>query len=107
MGPFRPRHAVPALVIATLAGAAVTSPALDTLRGLSIDTLTALRWRVFGHNYEPDSSPAIVVALDEETYRTPPFVGTPNVTWTREIGRVLMAVMDGGAKVVGFDIIFP
>jgi adenylate cyclase len=48
-----------------------------------------------------------VVALDEETYRTPPFQGTPAITWTREIGQVLTAVIAGGAKVVGFDIVFP
>jgi class 3 adenylate cyclase/CHASE2 domain-containing sensor protein len=47
-----------------------------------------------------------VVAIDEETYRSPPFVGTPDVTWTGEIGRVLTAVVEGGAKVVGFDIVF-
>jgi class 3 adenylate cyclase len=47
------------------------------------------------------------VALDEETYRTPPFAGTPAITWTREIGQVLTAVLDGGAKVAGFDIVFP
>ena len=45
--------------------------------------------------------------IDEETFRTPPFEGSPGVTWTPEIGRVLTAVIDGGAKVVGFDIIFP
>src|SRR5262249_2689267 len=28
-------------------------------------------------------------------------------TWTPEIGRVLTAIIDAGAKVVGFDIIFP
>jgi class 3 adenylate cyclase len=53
------------------------------------------------------SSPAVVVALDEETFHTPPFEGTPSVTWTHEIGQVLTAVIDGGAKVVGFDIVFP
>ena len=53
------------------------------------------------------SSPAVVVALDEETFRTPPFAGSPSVTWTPEIGRVLSAIIDGGAKVVGFDIVFP
>ena len=68
--------------------------------------LTALRWRVFGNAHEP-RSPAVVVAIDEETFRTPPFEGTPSVTWTREIGRVLTAIIDGGAKVVGFDIVFP
>jgi hypothetical protein len=30
-----------------------------------------------------------VVALDEETFRTTPFEGSPSVTWTPEIGRVL------------------
>ena len=48
-----------------------------------------------------------MVALDEETFRTPPFEGSPSVTWTPEIGRVLTAIIDGGAKVVGFDIVFP
>ena len=48
-----------------------------------------------------------MVAIDEETFRTPPFDGTPSVTWTREIGQVLTAVIDGGAKVVGFDVVFP
>ncbi len=77
------------------------------MRGLSIDLLTALRWRAFGNAHQPAASPAVVVALDEETFRTPPFEGTPSVTWTREIGQVLTAIIDGGAKVVGFDIVFP
>ena len=49
----------------------------------------------------------VVVALDEESYLTPPFAGTPSVAWTGEIGRVLTAVIAGGAKVVGFDLVFP
>ena len=52
-------------------------------------------------------SPVAVIAIDEETYETPPFKGSPTLTWTTEIGRVLDAVIDGGAKVVGFDIVFP
>ena len=48
-----------------------------------------------------------MVAIDEETFRTPPFEGSPSATWTPEIGRVLTAIIDGGAKVVGFDVIFP
>ena len=66
-----------------------------------------LRWQAFGDAHRPASSPAVVVAIDEETFRTPPFEGSPGVTWTPEIGRVLTAIIDGGAKVVGFDIIFP
>ncbi len=107
MDPVRLRAALAAFLIALVAGLVAASPALDTVRGLSIDFLTALRWRAFGNAHAPASSPAVVVALDEETFRTPPFDGTPSVTWTREIGQVLTAVIDGGAKVVGFDIVFP
>jgi adenylate cyclase len=92
-----------AIVAATLAAA----PGFQCLRGLSLDAATALRWRLFGDIHESSSSPAVVVALDEETYRTPPFKGTPTITWTGEIARVLTAVLEGGAKAVGFDVIFP
>ncbi len=101
------RAGLAALLIALVAALIVVLPALDTLRGVSIDLLTAMRWRAFGNPYPPAASPTVVVALDEETFRTPPFEGTPSVTWTREIGQVLTAIIDGGAKVVGFDIIFP
>jgi adenylate cyclase len=60
-----------------------------------------------GNSHPPEDSAAVVVAIDEETFRTPPFDGTPTVTWTREIGQVLTAILDGGAKVVGFDVVFP
>jgi class 3 adenylate cyclase/CHASE2 domain-containing sensor protein len=103
----RLRDAGAVLVIAVLAGLLILAPPLDRLHGLSIDLLTALRWRVFGNMHEPQTSPAVVVALDEETYRTPPFVGTPAITWTPEIAQVLSAIIAGGAKVVGFDIVFP
>ena len=103
----RLRAALAAFLIALVAGLVATSPALDAVRGLSIDLLTALRWRAFGNAHPPAASPAVVVALDEETFRTPPFEGTPSVTWTREIGQVLTAILDGGAKVVAFDIVFP
>jgi serine phosphatase RsbU (regulator of sigma subunit) len=107
MDPVRLRAAAVAFLVALSAGLLAASPAFDGLRGLSIDVLTALRWHAFGNAQLPTSSPAVVVAFDEETFRTPPFEGTPTVTWTREIGRVLTAILDGGAKVVGFDIIFP
>jgi adenylate cyclase len=102
----RLRAALAAFLIALAAGLFAASPALDTLRGLSIDVLTALRWRIYGNSHLPESSAAVVVALDEETFRTPPFEGTPSVTWTPEIGQVLTAIIDGGARVVGFDILF-
>ena len=107
MDPVRRRAAAAGVFIALCAGLLAASPAFDGLRGWSIDILTMLRWRSFGDLHSPDSSPAVVVALDEETFRTPPFAGSPSVTWTPEIGRVLGAIIDGGAKVVGFDIVFP
>ncbi len=107
MDPVRLRAAAAGVLIALAAGLVAASPALDGLRGFSIDVLTMLRWRVFGDAHLAASSHAVVVAFDEETFRTPPFEGSPSVTWTPEIGRVLTAIIDAGAKVVGFDIIFP
>jgi serine phosphatase RsbU (regulator of sigma subunit) len=107
MDPIRLRAAAAGVLIAISAGFLAASPALDRLRGFSIDLLTTLRWRAFGNMHLPGSSNAVAVVLDEETFRTPPFEGSPSVTWTPEIGRVLHAIIDGGAKVVGFDIIFP
>ena len=73
----------------------------------SIDILTALRWEVFGRRHDPAASPTVVVAINEESYRAAPFKGSPMLTWTSEIGRVLAAILEGGAKVVGFDMVIP
>src|SRR5262245_58692754 len=94
-------------MIALAASAIFSLPQLDRLRGLSIDVLTWLKWSTFGPLHDPRSSPAVVIALDEATYRTPPFENTPTVTWTRELARVINAVIDGGANVIGLDVIFP
>ncbi|MBX9774621.1 MAG: SpoIIE family protein phosphatase [Xanthobacteraceae bacterium] len=107
MDPVRLRAAAAGALIAVSAGLVAASPAFDWLRGFSIDFLTMLRWQAFGNPHGPASSPAVVVAIDEETFKTPPFEGSPSSTWTPEIGRVLTAIIDGGARVVGFDIIFP
>src|SRR5258708_9394833 len=107
MGGVRRRDLLAAVLIALLASAFVASRALDVLDGLSIDIVTWLRWQAHGPLHDPARSPSVVVALDEETYRTAPFANTPYVSWTRDIGRVMTAVIDGGAKVVGFDVIFP
>jgi adenylate cyclase len=102
------RGSVIAVVVIALACGGITAlPAFDGLRGLSIDILTALRWHLFGQMHNPASSPTVIVAIDEDSYRTPPFRGSPTITWTREIGRVLTSIVEGGAKVVGFDVIFP
>ncbi|MDA9435717.1 adenylate/guanylate cyclase domain-containing protein [Bradyrhizobium sp. CCBAU 51627] len=101
------RDIVAAILIALVTGAALTSPPLQRLQGLSLDILTALRWELAGDRRDPATSPVVVVAIDGETYETPPFKGSPTQTWTREIGRVLGSITDGGAKVIGFDVIFP
>jgi adenylate cyclase len=100
------RDTMAAAVIALIAGSVVALPAFDVLGGLSIDALTALRCLAFGPRHDPSTSPVVVVVLDEESFRTPPLAGTPTIAWTREVGRVLTAIVNGNAKVVGFDVVF-
>lgn len=101
------RDAAAIAAIALICAAVSVSPPLRAVHGWSIDILTALRWEMFGKRHDPASSPAVVVAIDEESYRASPFKGSPTLTWTSEIGRVLGAIVEGGAKVVGFDIVIP
>jgi adenylate cyclase len=100
------RKSIAIVVIALASGFATTLPPFSLLHGWSIDILTALRWQAFGPRRDAATSPVAVIAIDEETYDTPPFKGSPTPTWTTEVGRVLTAVLDGGAKVAGFDIVF-
>jgi adenylate cyclase len=94
-------------LIAALASAVAAVPAAQWLNGLSIDVLTWLRWVMLAPRQDAAPAPVAIVALDEETYRSTPFAGTPSVAWTREIGRVITAIVDGGAQVIGFDVVFP
>ncbi len=100
------RDAVAILVIAAACGLLSVLPPLNLTHGWSVDALTALRWQLLGPHRDAASAPVTVIAIDEETYETPPFKGSPTPIWTTEIGRVLTAVLDGGAKVAGFDIVF-
>ncbi len=101
------RDLLAGITIALVCGFVFASPALEAVHGLSIDVLTAVRCKLFGDRRDPVPAPVVVVAIDEETYQTPPFKGSPTLTWTREIGRVLTDIIDGGARVVGLDVIFP
>jgi class 3 adenylate cyclase/CHASE2 domain-containing sensor protein len=107
MGRFKRRDALIAIVIALTSGLFATAPLLETTHGWSLDVLTALRWELFGSKRQPSESHAVIVAIDEESYQTPPLKGSPTLTWTGEIGRVLTAVREGGAAAIGFDVVFP
>ena len=104
---FRQRDLLTIAMIALSVATLAALPQLDRVHGLSIDLLTWLRWKAFAPLYDPAASPTVVVALDEETYRRKPFAGTPSITWTPAIARALTEVVDAGAKVIGFDVIFP
>src|SRR6516164_11745590 len=106
MGKFGRRDAIVLIAVALIGAATSMLPPFSLVHGWSIDILTALRWQMLGPNRDPASAPVAVIAIDEETYDTPPFKDSPTVTWTTEIGRVLTAVLDGGARVAGFDIVF-
>jgi adenylate cyclase len=98
-----------AVAAAIVAGASlfVLSPWGERVAGLSLDSAFALRHAVYGPARGPAQSHVAVIAIDEETHRTPPFADLPQALWTREMTPVLNAVLDADAKVVGFDVIFP
>jgi class 3 adenylate cyclase/CHASE2 domain-containing sensor protein len=94
------------LLFSLIVGCVVSFPAANPTRGWSLDALTTLRWYAFDERRPPRASSTVVIALDEETYATPPFKGSPTLTWTGDIGRVVAAAIEGGARVVGFDVVF-
>jgi class 3 adenylate cyclase/CHASE2 domain-containing sensor protein len=100
------RDVLAIILVALVCGVTFVLPPFSFMHRWSIDALTLLRWQAFGARRDVVASPVVVIAIDEETYETPPFKGSPTLTWTTEIGRVLDAVIEGGAKVVGFDIVF-
>ncbi len=79
----------------------------STLAGLSVDILYWLRTAIAPVHRDPARSRSAIVSIDEETYRTPPFINYPTVLWTHELASVLNALIAADAKVVAFDIVFP
>ena len=94
-----------ALALSLVIGVAVASPLGDDLYGLSLDLLTSLSLELYGPGEPASASPVAILALDEETYKSPPFKSSPTVIWTNEIARTLGAALDAGGKVVGFDVV--
>ena len=74
-----------------------TAPAGMFLHRLGIDILLPARHAAFGPLFPPARSAAVVVVVDEETYRTPPFSETPQVAWTPLLARVLDSIDAGRA----------
>ena len=101
------RDLLVAFLAAFVATAALSLPALDRIEGAAIDSLFRLRQALFNEKKDPVTSPAVVIAIDEETYQRPPFRGLPKVMWTQDIAKILNAVTAGGALITGFDVVFP
>ena len=87
--------------------ALVSLPPLDRFHGLDIDVLHWLRANILPKTIDPADSPTVVVAIDEKTHGASPFKGIPKVMWTPQIAEVQAAVLRGGAKVFGWDVILP
>jgi len=102
---MKPRDLLAAVAAGTLATAITLLSTGDLLKGWSIDGLFWLRHQAYGALHPAASSPSAVIAIDEETFRTPPFAELPQPLWTPQLGKVLSTVLDADAAVVGFDVI--
>ncbi len=92
-----------ALAVSGLAGL----PVFERFNDLDIDVLHALQRFAPSVGQDEAASETVVVALDESTYVTPPFAGLPKVMWTPQIASVQNAILDAGARVIGWDFILP
>ncbi len=101
-------------VQATLAGMLIAigavvftfGPNLYDREGWDIDALHFLRALIMPDNRDPAESPTVVIAIDEATHADPELSGIPRVMWTPHIAEVQNAVMENGAAVFGWDIIY-
>lgn len=104
---MKPRDFLAVIVVAGLTAAATALPPLDVLDDIALDSLHWLRQAAFGPKYKPQQSPTVVIAIDEETFQTPPYKNLPKIMWSKQLASIINSVVDGGAKVIGFDLIFP
>lgn len=101
------RYAVLAVVCALIITGLIGLPLFERLHNLDIDVLNSLRHVISDAGQKQVASEAVVVALDEHTYATPPFAGLPKVMWTPQISSVQNAIISAGARVIGWDLILP
>ncbi len=101
------RRITVAVVLGLIAGAVAILPPARAFDLRGVDVLLPLRHLAFGPLFTPAASDVVIVAVDEQTYRTPPFASTPKVAWTPYLGYVIDAVNTAGPKAIGFDTVFP
>ena len=95
-----------AVVVVLIATLIPFSPLLRNAQGLTVDLLHWLR-HVSGQSIDQPPSKAVILGIDEETYKRPPFSGIPNVMWTPQMAAVFDKMLANGVAVIGFDIVFP
>lgn len=103
---MKPRDWAALVVVSALVAWLFSLPVFDRLNGLGIDSLFWLREQVFAPP-APAASPTVVIAVDEETYRQPPFKDTPHALWTPYMADIVNGLVAADASVIGLDIIFP
>ena len=103
---MRRRDLAVAAGVAVLVALLVQTVIAPRLAGDSLDILFWLRQSILPANTDPAAMPVAVIAIDEETQKRSPFSERPQAFWTPQIAAVMTAVVDGGAKVIGFDAIF-
>ena len=99
------RDVIVGCLAAVVGAGAFALPLFDRWEGVGIDTLFWLRQTFAASSKNHAPSPVVVIAIDEETYRRPPFRDIPKAMWTKQIAQVIDATLAAGAMVVGFDII--
>jgi adenylate cyclase len=95
-----------ALLAAGVAGVSALPPVQAIISGPSIDIALWLRHRA---RAEPPPRPnhAVVIAIDEASYRSQALGELPNVAWGPEFAQVIDRALSGGAAAVGLDVILP
>ncbi|TSD83338.1 adenylate/guanylate cyclase domain-containing protein [Mycobacterium sp. KBS0706] len=97
-----------ALGIGVVLGGSLLLPGADLLQRQGIDLLLWLDQPLgWTRRPLPKDPPVAVVAIREETYRTPPLWNRPKVAWTPQLGAILDALDKGEAAVIGLDEIYP
>jgi class 3 adenylate cyclase/CHASE2 domain-containing sensor protein len=101
------RRIAAAAVMGVVAGALALLPPVRDIELRGVDFLLPLRHAAFGPLFPPSKSDAVVVAVDEQTYRSQPFANTPKDAWTPYLAGVIDAVNAADPKAIGLDVIFP